>query len=504
MKVVVVGGGTAGWLTALYAKKFIPHSTITLIESKDIGILGAGEGTTPQFIDALRNLNIPVEDIIKHARGTIKSGIKFTGWGEKDYFHPFREVFHNNTRPYPVYRAILNDETLDQYTLASATSAENKVCFIPTPDQDYDVHETYLSRFKSQGGFSLHFDAQQLAILLKNIGVERGILTVDNIVTEVKKDTSDYITSLCFKDGTEIEADFIFDCTGFARSIIGKHYNAEWESYFDTIPNDRALPFFIKNDSQQIPPYTESIAMDNGWVWKIPVQGRFGCGYVFSSKYTTENDVIQEIRNKFGDVEFPRKSFEFKAGCFKTQWVKNCMSIGLASGFIEPLEATSLWGVVESLRIIGKHLPGILNRNEKYIELFNDDMYRFNKEIVSFIYLHYVTKKDKTVYWSKFRQNNTPPAGYLEFEKRYIGSFMTTQGYEGSFRLFSISSLLSVGVGIDFFDRDMVREQMDCLGKLQYNLKAAELLEQDQQDLKTLLDKTIDHYTFLEIIKNES
>ena len=508
MNIVILGGGTAGWLAALYAKKYIPHNTLTVIESKQIGILGAGEGTTPQFLDILENLDIPVELVLKHAKGTFKTGIKFTGWNKDNssYFHPFTDTFDIHVRPYPVCKAILQNNNLDSYMLSSIAGDNYKVKYRYRADTN-NINfnrKLGLSKFQALGTAALHFDARLLADLLSEIGRARGVQVIDNIVEDVVTDENGYITKLNFADGANIETDFIFDCSGFARLLVGKHYNAEWVSYLDSIPNDRALPFFIENNTTQIPPYTESIAMDNGWAWKIPVQGRFGCGYVYSSKYTTEEEVRLEIKNKFGEVNFPGRSFEFKAGCFKTQWVKNCMSLGLASGFIEPLEATSIWGVIESLRLLLINMPGLLNRNEHYIEEFNKNTFRFNSEIVSFIYYHYVTNKTNTKYWSEFRESNVPPAGYLEFENKYKNTFRVNPELIDSFHRFSKSSFISVGVGIDFFNRQAVEEQYNALLCTHRWENFEEDLQFKLKELNALVEQTIDHYYLIESIKNES
>jgi tryptophan halogenase len=508
MNIVILGGGTAGWLAALYAERFLPHTSVSVIDSKEIGILGAGEGTTPHFLHMLKELDIPVEHIIKYAKGTFKSGIKFTGWNKENtsYFHPFKDVFSNHIRPYPVYKAILESKNLDSYLLSSVAGDNYKVTFRNRPDTNNINYDSKLglSKFQPQGNHGLHFDARLLADMLGKTGRERGIKVIDNIIDNVTSDIDGYITFLNFCDGSNIETDFVFDCSGFSRLLIGKHFKTEWESYLDSIPNDRAIPFFIKNDTSQVPPYTESIAMNNGWVWKIPVQGRYGCGYVFSSKYTTEDDVKKEIKDKFGEVEFPNKIFSFNAGCFKTQWVKNCISLGLASGFIEPLEATSLWTVHESLNLIGKNLPGIINRNENYIKEFNDEIYRLNKEIVSFIYYHYITKKTNTTYWSEFRMNNIPPAGYIEFEERFASIFKTNSPLSNSFSYFATPSLLTVGVGIDFFNKNAVKEQYEVYISTHNESRAIKILHRDQQELSILSEQALDHYYLIESIKNES
>jgi tryptophan halogenase len=179
------------------------------------------------------------------------------------------------------------------------------------------------------------------------------------------------------------------------------------------------------------------------------------------------------------------------------------MSLGLASGFIEPLEATSIWSVIESLRLLHTNIPGLLNRNDYYIEEFNKNIFRFNNEVVSFIYYHYITDKTNTKYWSEFRKSNIPPAGYLEFENKFKNIFIVNPDLIDSFHRFPASSFISVGVGINFFNRQAVEEQYNaCI-----STHAGENLEKGLQyrlkETNTIAEQTIDHYYLIESIKNE-
>jgi tryptophan halogenase len=347
-KFVIVGGGTAGWLTALYIRKYWPNTNITVIASTEIGILGAGEGTVPSFIDFLEEVDIQPKDILENAKGTIKRGIQFTNWrGNNDqYIHSFDML---------------------------------------GPDK-----------------YALHFDASLLAKYLESVALTRNIKLIDDEVVNINS-TKDQITSIDLKSLPTVDADFVFDCSGFRRLIIGEFYKSPWKSYADTMPAKRAIPFFLPNDNTSLPEYTESIAMKAGWIWKIPVQGRYGCGYVFDSTQITDTEAEEEIREYLGhDFTSPR-TFNFEAGTYKYPWIGNCLAVGLSAGFIEPLEATSIHMQIVTLRLFKQVFGSDIGSYK-----LNHDLKELNDDVVSFLYLHYMSDRSDTNFWSKFTENKMP------------------------------------------------------------------------------------------------
>jgi tryptophan halogenase len=419
--IIVVGGGTAGWLTALYAKKSFPNENIVVVESKEIGILGAGEGSTAHIIDFFKYLDIPITELILNTKSTIKTGIKFTNWSNTSefYYHGFRSNY-----PETIGSEIsLNYNTYDMESFSvldilsysqnkdtnindfiSKFSEDKKVPFIEKTDSNGENFLDVVS------GFSIHFDARLLAEYLSHIGKSRGISVIDGVVSEINSDENGFIRSISVND-LKIDTDFLFDCTGFARLFIGKHFNSKWISFSESLPMKKAIPFFINIDKENIPPYTEAIAMNYGWMWKIPLQHRYGCGYVYDSDFISDEEAKKEIENFLGFIpEYPRNSpFLFNAGTYEDIWVKNCLSVGLSSSFIEPLEATSIFYSINILKKFFNNKHHIFNFNDQYVKDFNNESFLKTKSIVDFIFLHYMTNKNNNDFWKNFIENNKMP-----------------------------------------------------------------------------------------------
>lgn len=513
-KFVVVGGGTAGWLAALYMKQYYPQSSVTVVESPEIGILGAGEGTTPHFIRALDDLNIPVSDIIKHAKGTIKNGIKFTGWntGKSDdfYYHGFictkdlEYSFNTNvnwcTTPLTVVEQISKEETLNNVDFTAIVSERNAVKFIPEVDINSKNYNSIL-HYKRLGDFAMHFDATLLANYLRNIGRSRGIAFVQDTVAKIITDKKGFITELKLKEDVNVKCDFVFDCTGFNRLIIGKHFKSEWKSYKDSLPVNRALPFFIPiDDKAPIPPYTESIAMKYGWSWKIPVQGRFGCGYVFDSNQITDDQAKEEIDALTGiDTEIPR-SFSFEAGTYKTQWIKNCIAVGLSSGFVEPLEATSIWMSLTSIRSLLTHIKGVTERDKNQIEMFNAEVNTAVDNVLTFIHFHYLTNRVDTPFWKDFAENNKRPDYILSLIKQNKDVEFIADSLRFTPSIFGAFSWHQVGAGLRFYNQEEATKTFNALcqgvNKNSYNAVIAKL----NKNYNLMKTAVVDHREFLRYI----
>ena len=491
VKFVIVGGGSAGWITALKVRSQFPNNNITLIESSEIGILGAGEGTTPHFIEFLRDVEIDLNDFIKNTKATFKTGIKFTNWhGDGSYyFHPFIDSRPNNFDGFndriAKIKFISEGKNLNEISLSNYCSEQNKTNHYM--DDNYNI--------VMLGNNALHFDARLTAEYLKSVAVSRNVNLIDSKVISSVHDQEGNISHLIIENGNGIECDFVFDCSGFARKIIGGAFKEKWLDYQNSLPADRALPFFIQNETNVIPPYTEAIAMKYGWIWKIPVKDRFGCGYVFDSSYVSDKEIEEEIVNLFGNVTIPR-AFSFKAGYFENTWVKNCVAIGLSTGFIEPLEATSIYATIVSLDfLLHKYFPAILNpKLENYKIKYNTFVRNFNDQIKSFLQLHYLTERKDSRFWLEFKTKNT----IVDSLKEYDNLKMYDDYIETSQKIFKYWDPWYVCAGVKSYPQELFGEYLFGLKQQ----KSYEAYNQDLTNYKNSLKNfaecnAIDHFKLI-------
>ena len=476
-QIIVLGGGAAGWLTALFSKSIFKSDNVTLIESKTIGILGAGEGTTPHMLSFLRSIQINIDDLIKQTKGTIKNGISFENWNgdKKKYLHPFgvfkeADPFHVpnlfSHDCYDFYLKKLIDKKLDfkKYDYPTKISYENKVDNINI-------------------SYGLHIDAYEFAKYLKGVAIKRGVKHIQGDFKELETDKSDYIKSIQIKDNKRYKCDFVFDCTGFARLLIGKHYKQKWVSYRNHLSMKKAIPFVLEKE-EDIKPYTQAIAMKNGWMWKIPLQNRIGTGYVFDSDYIGDNQAIDEINQFLGKKIKPIKVINFKAGRFENSWVKNCMAVGLSSSFTEPLEATSLYLTVEQLNIFAQYIPNMFKPNTKILKQFNDIINNSNDKVMHFLYLHYLTKRKDSKFWKEFKDKNKCPQGFKDILEHIKEGVLTYPLFEDKVKTanFILRSHLYVANGLG-----LIENKMDL-----HNLKpSVKEYKEILSDLKNIENKDI-------------
>ena len=270
---------------------------------------------------------------------------------------------------------------------------------MPLKDHTYSTIQSYKNVVDTDNiDYSLHFDAHLLANYLQSI-------------TQVDKHIYDEIKNIQYDENgniikiNDIECDFVFDCTGFRRELIGKEYGSKWKSY-DCLPIKKAIPFFLPTDNK---PYTQAIAMKYGWVWKIPLQHRYGAGYIFDSDYITEEQAFNEAKEMFPDIEYTR-TIDFNAGRYEQTWINNCIAVGLSSGFTEPLEATSIWMATEQLRTLESFVDVMFTNDEDTKNEYNKLIGNNNDIVMEFLYFHYMTKRNDSPFWREFRQKNWLPS----------------------------------------------------------------------------------------------
>jgi tryptophan halogenase len=388
---VIVGGGTAGWIAAaslgrLLLRPQAPGRSVILVESAEVGPIGVGEATVPSIQDMLRFLNIDEADFIRETDATYKLGIRFRDWTApgSDYWHAFGEL----------------GPTIDNLPLFQHWLRERLAGGDPGPLVGLSVagqmalHDRFAKPVKdpnaplSASGYAYHFDAGKVAGYLRGYAEHKGVERLEGHVVDVKKTGDGAVAGLVLADGRTVEGDFFIDCSGFAALLIEKALGSPYEDWSHWLPCDRAVAM-PSAPGRPLVPYTTATAQAAGWTWNIPLQSRRGHGYVWSSRFCDEETATQTLREAVGDRPLAEpRHLRFVAGRRREPWVKNCLSLGLASGFLEPLESTSIHLVFANLFRFFDHLPAE-REAEPLRRAFNARCTREIEEIRDFLILHY-------------------------------------------------------------------------------------------------------------------
>src|SRR5438552_5456951 len=398
-KIVIVGGGSAGWMTAMIlANALIKKGIeIAVLESPAVGIIGVGEGSTPWLRGFFDKLGIEESEWMPECHATYKCGITFDGWSTKpgftSYFHPFASMLDNLTMTQFVHNANarLNGADVCAHPnrfFIAARLAEKHMAPKPARSFPFDVWYGY------------HFDAVLLGQYLHKKAVERGVTYKPCHVEEVKLDERGDIASIRTKEGETIAADFFVDCTGFAGLIIQKALGTPFVSFAENLFNDSAvaMPTPIGED---LPSQTISVAMKHGWKWIIPLTSRYGNGYVYSSAFCSPDEAEKELRASLGMLEdpAPARHLKMRVGRVTRHWNRNCLGVGLAQGFIEPLEATALLFIQRTAQTFVDFVEqGDVGEEAK--ERYNARINEHFEGTRDYIVTHYkTTTRTDTEYW---------------------------------------------------------------------------------------------------------
>lgn len=382
--IAIVGGGTAGCVCALTLQKTFPKLNIDIIESTKIGIVGVGEGSTEHWRTFMVECDISMDELIKETDATFKYGINFKNWNGDgaNYFHSLSNFFN--------MEGVTQDKIIFAYLIANKQPPKSLVM----PYIEENMHQ-----FPYWGINQFHFDTNKLNIFLHKLCSNRGINCKNYDIKDALIDDNG-IKTLITDDNNELTYDFYIDCTGFNRLLLHKKLGIKWKSYSKYLPMNSAFAFPTELEDN-LPSWTLSQALNNGWNWQIPTQKRFGNGYVFNDTFCTPDIALEEIQKYYKFKIEPAKTFKFDAGRLEQSWYKNCIAIGLASNFVEPLEATSIGhSIIQSrfaTNLLSSYIP---NSTNKYAEnKFNKINNSVFENIIDFVRLHYITKRDDTEFW---------------------------------------------------------------------------------------------------------
>ena len=403
--IVILGGGTAGWMTAnLLQKKWRQRGIqISVVESPDIGIIGVGEGSTPLLKEFFDSLEISESEWMPQCNATYKNGISFNDWstvpGYESYFHPFPCSLDFATFGFLYKYTELRRKGADvlahpnRFSLMAGLT-ERKLA--PLPAENFPFHFQY----------GYHFDSVLIGKFLREKAKESGVCHVEATVEKVEQESDGSIKSLLLNTGQILSGDFFVDCSGFASILLQKTLKVPFVSFAENLFNDSAVA--IPTDIEtEIPAETLSTALSNGWAWKIPLTNRFGNGYVFSSKYCSPDEAETELRTHLNILEsdVEARHLKMKVGRVQETWAKNCVAVGLSQGFIEPLEATALQFVYSTIEQFSQALEEG-NFSGKNRDEFNARMNANFEGVRDYIVLHYKTNsRSDSQYWIDNREN---------------------------------------------------------------------------------------------------
>ena len=444
--IVIVGGGTAGWMAAACLSNIFKNTRhkITLIESPNISTVGVGEATIPPIIDFIRLLGVDERDFIKQTQATFKLAIQFQDWrvvGES-YWHQFGSV-GTNIDGLAFYQHWLksklngNNAAFTDYSPAIAMAKKNK--FVMVSENEKSV----LAGSKH----AWHFDATLVAQYLNTYSQKNGVVHVQSHVEKVVLNESGFIASVLLDDGTAVGGDFFIDCTGFNGLLIEGALKTGYDDWSNFLPCNQAIVAQTKNMGEPAP-YTRSKALEAGWQWRIPLQHRTGNGYVFCDGFTSRDNAESVFRkNVEGDLLTDPRFLKFTTGKRKKIWNKNCLALGLSSGFLEPLESTSIHLIVKAIVKFTQMLP-TKQCEAALVDEYNRILNAEYECIRDFIALHYcTTARDDSEFWRYCKNMEIPEQLKIKLD------LFQCQGrlYKNEFDLFTDNSWYAVltGMGVN-------------------------------------------------------
>ena len=444
-QIVILGGGTAGWMAATALSQILrdlPGLSITLIESEAIGTVGVGEATIPQILGFNRLIGLDENEFVRETHATYKLGIEFVDWLRigHSYVHPFGtyglDMLGIDFHHFWLRGQALGDETpLDAYSIAASAGKANKF-FWPQPDNP----KSPLSKL----AYAFQFDATRYAAYLRRRAEANGVVRIEGKVARVEQDgESGFVSRLHLESGAIVEGELFIDCSGFRSLLLGQTLGVPFADWTDWLPCDRAIAVPCELGGERAP-LTRATARPAGWQWRIPLQHRIGNGHVYSSAHMEGKEALDLLlANLDGEPIAEPRHLRFTAGHRARLWEKNVVALGLAGGFLEPLESTSIHLVQAAIA----RLLALFPRTDfaaAEIERFNFESEREYRDIRDFLVLHYrASQRDDSEFW-RYCRNLTPPDGLAEKLAMFESSGRIFREHE---ELFTEASWLAVMAG---------------------------------------------------------
>jgi len=414
-RIVIVGGGTAGWMVAAALARFVGGKgrRIVLVESEAIGTVGVGEGTIPPILEFNHQLGLDEAEYLRATHATYKLGIEFVGWGEEGqrYFHQFGEIGRplNGLSLYQLwlnYRERFSVGPLDAYSMSAVAAAKHRFAHSAKNPNDP----------LSQLSYAFHFDAAAYGQFLRGHAQKFGAERIEGRIVDVEQDgETGYVTALKLDDDRRVRGDLFIDCSGFRSLLLGDTLGVKFEDWSHWLPCDRAIAVPSKRSGPLLP-YTRATAHPAGWQWRIPLQHRTGNGHVYCSDHMSDDEAGRILLGTLDSrpIAEPRL-LKFKAGRRSKSWEKNVVAIGLSAGFLEPLESTSIHLIQHAVQKLLALFPG---RGISPVEQdeFNRAMVDSYEPVRDFIILHYHATRRAGPFWDHVRSMDVPDTLKHKFE----------------------------------------------------------------------------------------
>lgn len=480
MNILVVGGGTAGLVSAMIIRRHLGY-TVDVVFSKNIGTIGVGEGSTEHWDGFMEMVGIDQYDLIKHCDATYKGGIMFEGWSERPYLSSVTDSFTSRTGQYPhIYGHQIANNSEDY--MNSQTMWDN---VIPKGFVNNRGHKPFKQ---------YHFNTHKLNDFLVNHATNMGINFFEDDISEVVMADSGDIEKLV-GNSKVYDYDFYIDATGFSKLLIS-NMGVKWESFNKYLKMNSAVVFQTEEEDSY-PLWTLAKAMNAGWLFRIPVWGRMGNGYIFDSNYIDADQAKEEVKALFGDDTKFGKELSFDAGCLDKSWVNNCAAIGLSSMFVEPLEASSIGSSIQQTYALVHKLA---NYNQDSIDSYNKTYIDIAYNIRDFIALHYITNNRSTPFWEACAKTELPETLKINLRK-WKKRLPIREDFSNisDYILFDEYNFIVVMAGLGLFDREEIAKEFYSQSPLTQNFakEQAQIIRREDVSIGA-----IPHKKYLSIIRD--
>ncbi len=486
--IVIVGGGTAGWLSACHLAKNQPHCNITVIESPNIPTIGVGEGSVPSVAESLKALGISETDLIREAYASHKQSVEFINWksttqNDSKALHRYHHIFE---KP-----ACDLDELIEYWkhsgtnsSFVDVISAQGAIC-----DNNLAPKVITMPEYKGVSGYAFHFDALRLAKLLKDHACKTfNVKHIEAELVDVTLCSDGNIGELRLDTGEGVSADLFVDCTGFKSLLLGKALCTKFIDKQDVLFTDSALTTQIhykghhpEEHRQSSSPYvnnnvavassTKATAQDAGWIWDIALSNRRGVGYVFSSKHTTAEKVETQLRDYLANDAIDDLTFrqvDFKVGYRELAWSKNCVGIGLSQGFVEPLEATGIMMIDDVAKALAAIIPRHKSSMPAAARKLNQIVSHQWTSIIDFIKIHYVLSDRSESFWCDNRSQSSIPDTLADRLSLWHSRLPSDYDFTSRHDVFYRINYLYILLGMDCLPDAKINNKMKVVKKVDY------------------------------------